>query len=85
MNWTPDYNYNGNNSGWDDGNPNGYRVDDAVVARSSPGRAIGGWFLRLFIAVLLIAGVIAMYFTARLTPSLATQQHKHSQRKSLSR
>lgn len=75
MNWTPDDNYNGNRSGWNDGNPNGYRIDNAVIAHPASGRPIIHGFLRLVLAIMLLAGVIAAYNTVRVFHSYTRQSH----------
>lgn len=86
MNWTPNDNYNGNVSGWDDGNPNGYSVDDAVIAPPASGRSMLGGVLRVVFAILFLAGFVALYFTARFSHSLTKPYHNtNHHRKELSR
>ena len=84
MNWTPDYNYNGNSSGWNDGNPNGHRIDSAPFAKTVPSVSRPRGLLRVVLIILLLAGIVAAGFTVKLFSSLATPNN-HSHRKDLSR
>lgn len=81
MNWTPDYNYNGNHTGWNDGNP--YRVDDAAIAAPSVGGSLLRGFLKILLAVLVLAGLLAVYSAA--THPLPVAAHHHAHRKDLRR
>ena len=94
MNWTPDYDYNGNTTGWNDGNQHGYRLNDAVLAASLPSprsfiRSIG----RAILAVVILTAVATLFLQVRYfstkpalsvshpTPSSSQAHPHHKQRK----
>ena len=74
MNWTPDNNYNGNRSGWNDANQNGYRLDDAAIAEPVSRRPFSSRLFRAALVILLLTGIVALYFTIRLSESLPTHE-----------